>query len=78
MRASSSSPRACSGDMYATVPTGVPGVVVSRSAPIVDVVVRPSRGADAATLHQPEIEDLRLAALVTKMFAGLMSRWTMP
>jgi len=31
VRASSSSPRACSGDIYAIVPTAVPGLVTSSS-----------------------------------------------
>src|SRR5262245_24458814 len=48
VRGSNSSPRACSGDMYATVPTGVPGVV---SAPYAVVVgAEPTRAADPSCL----------------------------
>ena len=37
MRASSSSPRACSGDIYATVPIVAPGLVKSSSAEAVGI-----------------------------------------
>ena len=80
VRRSSSFPFACSGDMYATVPTAVPGLVRNcRSGPAVAAVI-PSAAVsgEAFTLASPKSRTLACPRLVTKMFAGLMSRCTIP
>ncbi len=70
MRASSSFPRTCSGDMYATVPTAVPGLVRSaaiyrrRLSPVVERPVCELVGRCGANLlGQAEIENFGVAAL---------------
>ena len=64
VRASSSSPRACSGDMYATVPSVVPGLVKSSSDAVGGCDVSNQRGSvvSPAYLGQAKIQNLRLAA----------------
>ena len=80
MRESSSLPLACSGDMYATVPMAEPGLVRCSSAMRgFDGVAGGSDGRGGLRdLGQSEVEDFGVPRLVTKIFAGLMSRWTMP
>ncbi len=63
--ASTSSPRACSGDMYAGVPTAVPGLVMCTSW----LSVRASPKSRILTLPM---------GASSQMLAGLMSRWTRP
>ncbi len=82
MRASNSLARTCSGDIYATVPSVAPGLVRCCTS-AVSVCVSAAAFwlaelADGATLASPKSRILACPRLVTKMFAGLMSRWTMP
>ena len=73
LRESTSSPRACSGDMYDTVPMVVPGEVTSSRQ--VRVAIAPA--ADPArrpVLASPKSSSFASPRSVTKMFAGLMSR----
>jgi hypothetical protein len=76
VRGSNSSPPACSGDMYAIVPTAVPGLV--RCASLITVGAAPSDAEEecssGATLASPKSRIFACPRLVTKMFAGLMSR----
>ncbi len=75
-RASSSLARTCSGDIYATVPIMVPGLVrwsestvcVLRDAILLEEL--PAR----LTFASPKSRILAWPRLVTKMLAGLMSR----
>ena len=62
MRASSSFPRACSGDMYATVPTAEPGLVRSFSTPVC-VASADDTAALPRHLGQSEVENLGVAPL---------------
>jgi hypothetical protein len=76
VRASSSSPAACSGDIYAIVPTAVPGLV--RFISFITVGAAPSDAAElvcpGATFANPKSRILACPCSVTKMLAGLMSR----
>jgi hypothetical protein len=77
--ASSSLARTCSGDMYAIVPTATPALV--RDSSKVEAFayrVRVGFGLDRKTLASPKSRTFACPRLVTKMFAGLMSRCTMP
>ena len=85
LRTSSSSPRACSGDIYATVPTAVPGLVRSASLIIGESCVDAEMFAPRVSsddlricLARPKSKILACPRVVTNKFAGLMSRWTMP
>ena len=60
------SPVACSGLMYAGVPSAMPGLRERASPPPL------SAPGDAEVGHH------RAAAVVSRMFSGLMSRWTTP
>ncbi len=59
--------------MYATVPTVVPAVVSSGV-----VTARDTPSGAAVVRATPKSRILALPRFVTKMFAGLMSRCTMP
>ena len=76
MRASNSLARTCSGDIYATVPSVVPGLVRCCTS-LVNVCVSGELG-EGLTLASPKSRILACPRWVTKMFAGLMSRWTIP
>ena len=72
VRRSTASPSACSGDMYATVPSVVSGLVAS-------IVVAASRSMPPAVhVARPKSRILAAPFGVTMMFEGLMSRWTIP
>ena len=71
VRVSVSLPQACSGDMYAAVPTMVPAAVSVSSA------VAPSGPADAGDLASPKSSTLAPPA-VSMMFSGFRSRCTIP
>ena len=83
LRRSSGSARACSGDMYASVPSATPGVVREFSG---GTVCASANGSDApaalpsskASLARPKSRIFVWLRCVTKMLAGLMSRWTIP
>ena len=71
LRASVAPPRACSGDMYATVPITTPGVVARlRVSPLDDSSVR--------TFAIPKSRILTTLSRVMNTFSGFRSRWTMP
>ena len=75
VRASTSWPRACSGDMYAAVPTTIPASVFNT----VRVVSAPaSSGAVGASLASPKSSTFTKPSGRSMTFSGLMSRWTMP
>jgi len=80
VRASSSSPRACSG--YATVPIAVPGLVINSSDSAMVATCDPSAAAcwrcSATSLARPKSRILACRRVVTKMLAGLISRCTIP
>jgi hypothetical protein len=79
LRGSSSSPRACSGDMYAMVPTVAPGLVrCRRVASAVAPAAATASSRSRASLAKPKSNTFARPREVMKMFAGLMSRWTMP
>src|SRR6266567_6898631 len=82
VRASSPFPFACSGDMYAIVPSAAPGLVRCSSLIAVACAVTPAAStillATGVTLANPKSRILAWPRFVTKMFAGFMSRWTMP
>src|SRR5882762_10362086 len=66
--------------MYATVPTVDPGLVRNGSS---TVAAEPTVAADriegwAVRLAKPKSRILAWLRLVTKMLAGLMSRWMIP
>ena len=60
LRRSSNSPRACSGDMYATVPRVDPGLVRSSLAAVTMFDLAPSSCCEAS-LGEPKVEHLGLA-----------------
>ena len=76
MRVSSGVARTCSGDMYETVPTVVPASVSSASVVRVACSAPIAAGA-GGVLASPKSRIFGPRA-VRKMFAGLMSRCTMP
>ena len=78
VRASSSSPRACSGDMYATVPRQGPDWSAARPQPWGTPKSRYRPAAEDVTLARPKSMILACPREVTKMFAGLISRCTIP
>jgi hypothetical protein len=80
VRASTSFARACSGDIYATVPSVEPGLVrcCSSVVPVFAEAIWLEEMAAGATLASPKSNILACPRLVTKMLAGLMSRWMMP
>ena len=69
VRASRSLARACSGDIYATVPTADPGLV--RSGSSVRVAVASTSGLARNHLRQPEVQNLRVPALGHENVGGL-------
>ena len=66
--------------MYATVPIAVPGLVRCFSSISVGRFVFPVGGGleSGACFASPKSRSFAWPRFVTKMFAGLMSRWTMP
>ena len=79
VRTSSCFPLACSGDMYATVPSAAPGPV--SCSPLDPAVASNRTPAACATLlligvslASPKSNILACPLLVTKILAGLMSR----
>jgi hypothetical protein len=75
VRPSSSFARACSGDMYATVPSVLPGLVrypgsTSYVASVSDSEIPFAR----LTLANPKSKIFACPRFVTKIFPGLMSR----
>ena len=74
LRASSASPRSCSGDMYATVPTAVPGDVSCGSGS----AVRAEDAGAAGRIWATPKSRIPGPRAVRTTFAGLMSRCTMP
>jgi len=70
------SPRACSGDMYDTVPIVVPGDVTSSTRDTVrsSSPPPPAPAVAAERLARPKSSSFASPCSVTKMFAGLMSR----
>ena len=77
MRASSGVALTCSGDMYDTVPTVLPGSVNSASAERVGSCEAPTAADPDIAFASPK-SSIFGPRSVRKMFAGLMSRWTMP
>ena len=84
-RASSGLPSTCSGDMYATVPSVEPGLVscsspasVLASSSPMTVGAFPATESFSSILARPKSRIFAWPRAVTKMLAGLMSRWTMP
>src|ERR1700722_911310 len=79
VRASSSSPRACSGDIYAIVPIADPGLVSSRLSDVSSAAVRPAptdsaMRRDAPCFAKPKSRILACERAVIKILAGLMLR----
>ena len=78
MRASTSSARACSGDMYATVPIARPGVVKNSDVKAVASAVLPANSASCfgctTCLARPKSRILPWLRSVIKIFTGLISR----
>jgi hypothetical protein len=62
----------CSGDMYATVPITVPGLVAPGDA------LRPSSAPAGIRFARPKSRIFTRPSAVTKTFSGLRSRWTIP
>jgi hypothetical protein len=73
-RASSSRARACSGDMYATVPSVLPGLVRCSGETPKSSVTEISADAAVSVFANPKSSIFTTPRLVMKMFAGLMSR----
>lgn len=79
VRPSNFSPRTCSGDMYATVPSAVPGLVRFASASIVSPpMLTASLVSAGISFARPKSSTFAWPRSVMKIFAGLMSRCTMP
>ena len=75
VRESRSLPRVCSGDMYATVPTAMPGLVrLAPSKVTPPDSVRPSLPGTAMIFARPKSRIFVWPRSVRKIFAGLMSR----
>src|ERR1019366_2452044 len=71
--------RTCSGDIYVTVPSVVPLLVKSVLTEVVGALALPASVFEPAfILANPKSRTLVCPRLVTKILAGLMSRWTMP
>ncbi len=77
VRASTSRPRACSGDMYATVPSTAPGAERVGSTPIGLQVLLPSPGT-GRNAARPKSRTFTCPLPSTMTLPGLMSRWTTP
>ncbi len=74
LRGSADSPRTCSGDMYPTVPSTVPGSVWT-----VTVVSPPRPSAiTRAEVARPKSRILICPSRVMKTLPGFRSRWTIP
>jgi hypothetical protein len=78
VRASNSSPRTCSGDMYEMVPIAVPSRVRCSGSLAVGIAERFTAPAAGVSFARPKSKTLACPWSVTKMLAGLMSRWTIP
>ena len=78
VRVSSAFPSACSGDMYATVPSVAPVCVRDSSGAAVSSVGASAESAKRRTLAKPKSSSFAWPRAVTKMFAGVISRWMMP
>ena len=76
-RLSMLSPRACSGLMYAAVPTTKP-VAVPPPGVLGPGPSSPPAGSGALVLAMPKSITLTVPVGVTLMLAGFKSRWTMP
>jgi hypothetical protein len=74
-RASTGLPCACSGDMYAAVPTMTPSSVVAW---IVRVAPSAPASSGAVSLARPKSRTLTTPFAPSMMLPGLTSRWTMP
>ena len=74
-RASTFLPSACSGDMYATVPTILPSSVAGR---IVSVASSSLPEVGSVSFARPKSRTFTSPCSFTMMFPGLRSRWTMP
>jgi hypothetical protein len=77
VRASNSLPRTCSGDMYATVPSAVPGLVrccssMSTASGVPSILLQEL--AVGMTFANPKSRIFAWPRFVTNMLAGLMSR----
>ena len=73
--ASAGRPRTWSGDIYATVPRSMPGVVTEVR---VDTSAGSVGGALSESFARPKSRILTRPLLVMKRFSGLRSRWTIP
>ena len=71
-RLSSLRPSACSGDMYAGVPTVVPTSVT------IAVLVAAAGSAASSSLAMPKSSTFTLPSSVIITFDGFRSRWMMP
>ena len=71
-RPSTSTPRACSGDMYRVVPITAPNSVSAKP------VVASAALAAGASLATPKSSTFTVPSALTMTLSGLMSRWTIP
>jgi len=78
VRASKSLARTCSGDMYTIVPSAKPGLVRWDSTSMVVAFASALAPCFTESLANPKSRIFACPRLVTKMLAGLMSRWTIP
>src|SRR5262245_13587706 len=80
VRLSAGLPRACSGDMYAGVPSNTPTpVTIAGDVRVGDIDNDDGSAAvaaDVASLAKPKSSTLTVPSDRTLMFAGLRSRWT--
>ena len=75
-RKSSASPRACSGDMYPTVPSTTPTSVPAEA--VGDCVSSPLSPVGAVSFASPKSRILAVPSFVTITFSGFRSRCTIP
>ena len=78
VRASNGVARTCSGDIYDTVPSVLPGSVNSAARERVTSSAASAAAAPDVAFASPKSRIFGWPRVVRKMFAGLMSRWTMP
>ena len=74
MRASNSSPRTCSGDMYAIVPIAAPSCVRCSDSLAVGIAERLAATPAGTNFASPKSKIFACPRSVTNMLAGLMSR----